>query len=152
VVVQQGPRRDQAQLAPHRRPRHEALPALRVRTIRVTARRAPLSTKELGMDQLAATQASDIAGLQEQLAALGIRMTALESGLLNLEGSLQGLADDITAAVEQDVQDLLSTVGGVLGTTGGLGLSLSNLEATALSRPDSARQPSDRGRRADDPG
>jgi hypothetical protein len=142
-----------------RRARRQAVPTLRIRALRVTARASALSPNELTqlvlalqaqlvtlskrVDELAAAHASDMAGLQAQLDALGVRVTALETGLTLLQGSLQGLADDITArldgldagsadlaarltAVEPDVQDLISALGGLLGVSGGL--SLSSLE------------------------
>ena len=144
-----------------RRARHQRVPSVRVRALRVTARASALSNDELTrlvlqlqaelaalsrrMDQLAATQASDIGALRAELATLTARVTALESGLAVLQGSLSGLADTLGAridalddqvgdmatrltAVESDVTGLVGQVGILQTAAAGLQSGIAGLQ------------------------
>jgi prefoldin subunit 5 len=140
-----------------RRARHQRMPALRL-----TARASTLSTDELTqlvlslqaqlaaltrrIDDLSAKQASDLSALQAQLAALTGRVSALETGLAQLQGALgqldtelqdridqlDGDVGDLAArltAVEQDVAGLLTQVAALQGAVGTLQTDLAGVQA-----------------------
>ena len=115
-----------------RRARRERMPALRARSLRLTARASALSNDELTrlilslqgqlaalslrMDQLAAKSAADTAALQAQLNALAARVSALEAGLGQLQTALDELDDALLDRIDQledDVGDLGARLTGV---------------------------------------
>jgi hypothetical protein len=131
--------------AVRRRARRQRMPTLRVRALRLTARAAILSNDELTrlvlalqdqltalsrrLDDLTDRQASDMASLRGELAALAARVAVLESGLGALQGALTALEADLSARIAEltgDVDDLVTRLTDVeqdvLGLLGQLGI------------------------------